>query len=140
MASAKSMVAVFIAVAIAAILLGPTITAVQDNTGTQTINESVTADVGNWTQLEGYQIVENSETINNSSGTTLAEGSDYEIAYENGSIKAYDTASVTDGETLNATYDYEATSGMTTTVIGYGPLFLGLLLLVTIASKVQESL
>lgn len=135
------MVAVFIAVAIAAILLGPTITAVQDNTGTQTINESVTADVGNWTQLEGYQIVEDSETIETTGGVTLTAGTDYEMAYENGSIMALSgSTEISDGDTLEATYDYEATSGMTTTVIGYGPLFLGLLLLVTIAAKVQESI
>lgn len=140
MASAKGMVAVFIAVAIAAILLGPTIAAVQDNTGTQTINESVTADHGNWTELEGYQVVENSETIEATDGTAYSSGTDYEMAYENGSIKALSSGTITDGETLNATYDYKATDGMTTTIIGYGPLFLGLLLLVTLASKVQESL
>lgn len=130
--------AVAIAVAIAAILLSPTITAVQDNTGEQTINESVTADVGNWTQLEGYQIVEDSETIEGENGTEYSAGDDYEMTHKNGSIKALDGGTISDGETLNATYDYEATSGMTTTVIGYGPLFLGLLLLVTLAAKVQE--
>jgi len=131
--------AVAIAVAIAAILLSPTIAAVQDNTGTQTItDESATADYGNWTQLEGYQIVDGSETIEAQDGTAYSAGSDYEMAYENGSIQALSSGTITDGETLNATYDYKATSGMTTTVIGYGPLFLGLLLLVTLASKVQE--
>lgn len=139
MADMKAIVGVVLAVAIASILLGPIVTAVGDNTGVQEVqNETVTANVGNYTTLDGYYIQENSETVYNSTGATMSEGTDYELNYDEGSIKALSGGDIADGSEINATYDWEATKGQTTTVIGYGPVFVALLLLTAVGMKVTE--
>lgn len=143
----SKIVGVAIAVAIAAILLNPVVTAVQDETGVQTVtNETVTVQNDTYTDLEGYNLENGSVTVygyNDTSGNyeQATEGTDYEINLEPGEIKAANGSSlIEDGEDVKVTYDYAATSGMTTTIIGYGPVFLGLLLLTTVGMKVQNEL
>lgn len=143
----KAIVGVALAVAIAAILLGPVVTTVNGQTGVQTVtNETVSADTGNWVDTDGYQFVDGTVTVygyNDSADSyeEATEGTDYELDLAAGEIKALEGSSlIDDGETVKITYDYEATDGMTSTIIGYGPVFLGLLLLTTVGMKVQQEL
>lgn len=146
MASMKQIVGVALAVAIAAILLGPVVTAVNDGTGTQSVtNETVTVETGEYVEFDGYSVVEDSVTVyaeNDSDEWVEAEeGTDYKIDYDAGSIEALDGSTlIEDGDTVKITFDYEATDEMTSTVIGYGPVFMGLLLMVTVGMKVTEEL
>ncbi len=142
----KQIVGVALAVAIAAILLGPVVTAVNDGTGTQSVtNETVTVETGEYVEFDGYSVVEDSVTVyaeNDSDEWVEAEeGTDYKIDYDAGSIEALDGSTlIEDGDTVKITFDYEATDEMTSTVIGYGPVFMGLLLMVTVGMKVTEEL
>ena len=73
-------------------------------------NEQVNADVGNWTQVDetyGEHYYEN-ETVQNSSGANLTEGTDYEWSPSNQSVKFYNTASVSDNETMTISYWFDA--------------------------------
>lgn len=139
MAKTKQVVLVLIAVTIGGVLFTPLASSVADNSGTVSVtNESVTADAGNYTDLDGYQIVDGSETVYNASGAEQTAGTDYEMANENGSIKVLSGGSISDGETITVSYDYKATSGSTTTVVQLVPLFMALLILGVLAEKVQR--
>jgi len=73
--------------------------------------ETVIADVGNVTSVDAPDYArsfEDNETINNSAGTTLQDGSDYEWDPATGEIYWYDTASVDDGEEMTVDYAYSA--------------------------------
>lgn len=144
-AKGKGIAALFIAVTIVMTLFAPVTGIVNQNTGTQTVqNETVTADVGNFTDLEGYQIVKDSETVygyNDSSGSfeKATEGTDYEMDYDGGKIKALNGSTlIDDGEDVKVTYDWKATDGTTTLVITLIPLFMALLAMGVLASKVQD--
>lgn len=143
MAKGSKVAATLIALTVAATLFGPVSTAVTQNSGTVSVtNETVTADVGNFTELDGYDIDENSETVywynsSSSSYETVSSGTDYEMGYENGSIKATSGGTIGDGDKLKVSYDYQATDPTSTTVITLIPLFMALLILVVLASKVM---
>ena len=72
-------------------------------------DEAISADVGNWTSVDAPNYAtgfEDNETITNSTGATLSEGSDYDWNASTGSIYWYDTSSVDDGEAMNVDYTY----------------------------------
>jgi len=136
-----------LAAVIGIIFLEPVVGAVNDNTGQQSVtNESITADVGNWVELQGFDVVDGSETVygfNDSSGSfeVATEGSDYEINNSDGALKALSGSSlIDDGEEVKVSYDYQATSGVTTTVAGFIPVMLGTLILFVVAQGVQREI
>jgi hypothetical protein len=141
---ARQYVAVFIAVLIAVVLLAPISSAVTDNTGTVSVqNETVYADHGNYTDLTGYEIDGSTvavEWYNSSAGSfqSATKGSDYEVATTNGSIKTLASGSIDDGAELRVDYDYQAADSTTTTVAGLTPLFVALMALVAMTSKIEE--
>lgn len=142
--AAKIVLSLALFAAIGVIFLGPIITTVNGNTGTQAVtNETFVADSGNYTDLQGYDINENSETVygyNESSGSfeVASEGSDYEMDYEAGRIKPNSSSTlIDDGEDVKVTYDYQATSGITTLIIGFIPVGVGLFIFVGVANRVQ---
>jgi hypothetical protein len=144
MATGKQLATVMIAATIAITLFNPISAAVTGSAGEQSVtNETVTANPGNYTALDGYSIVEGSEVVygfNDSSGSYEQASSpeDYEMAYENGSIKVNSSSGlIEDGEDVKVSYHYQSTSGTTTTVVTLVPLFVGLLILGTLAFKVQ---
>lgn len=141
MASTRQIMVVVLAVTIGAVLFIPFSSAVADNSGTQSVTgENVTADIGNYTQLDFYNVDASSVTVNNSSGDTVAS-SDYEINESDGAIKINSgVINVNDGEELNVSYDYQATDDQTTTVLQLAPLLLALLLLVVLASRTMRSM
>lgn len=141
--NAKEIAALAIALAIAATLIGPFATAVAGHSGTVSVtNETVSAQVGQYVDLNGYQI-QPGETVywyNSSAGSyqTLASGTDYKIATKNGSIEALSGGTVNNGDTLKVTYDYAATSGATSTIVKLTPLFVALILMGVMAAKMQD--
>ncbi|ADQ68450.1 hypothetical protein ELS19_14370 [Halogeometricum borinquense] len=83
-------------------------------------NESITIDVGNATSVDktyGEKYYEN-ETITNSSGTNLTEGTDYEWYPGNHSVAWYSTTSTTDGATAEIDYAFDHKPDMARNSIG----------------------
>lgn len=78
---------------------------------TKVVDEEMTADVGNWTRVDApdyaLSFLDN-ETIDESSGTTLTEGEDYDWNTSTGKVLFYDTSNVDDGELMTLTYVYES--------------------------------
>ncbi len=146
MVSGKSIAGLLVAVTIAATLFMPINSAITGNTGDITVeNETVTADIGNATDLDGYSIEDGSETVewyneSSSSWETVSSGTDYEMNYDEGSITALSGGTINDGDDLRVDYTYAATDGTTSTVMGLIPMFLGLLMLVSLAKPVMDSL
>jgi len=147
MASGRQIAAVFIAVTIAITLFNPISAAVSGTAGEQSVtNETVAANPGNYTELDGYRIVDGSEVVygfNDTSGNyeQATSPDDYEMGYENGSIKVNSSSSlIQDGEEVKVSYDYQSTDGTTTTVLNLVPLLTALLVLGTLGFKVQKSM
>jgi len=148
MASARTVILFAVAATIAMIFLSPVVTAVNDSTGTQSVtNESVTADVGSYVELGGFNVVDGSETVyapdnrDNGEFNVTSEGADYEINNSDGSIKALSGSSeIDDGDTLKVTYDYEAAGQITTTVVGFVPVMIGAVVLFMLGQGVQREM
>lgn len=92
------------------LLLIPITSAALDQTPANRVetveNESVEMDVGNWVQLnetDGHIYYDN-ETVYNSSGVELVEGTDYDYETSNQSIYWYNTNNTTNGVNGSATY------------------------------------
>ncbi|MFW5905408.1 MAG: hypothetical protein ACOCUO_01010 [archaeon] len=79
-------------------------------TTTNVTDEDIVADTGNWTGVDApdYALSFDDETITNSSGTQLDEGSDYDWNSSTGEIHWYNTSAVSDGETMQIDYSYSA--------------------------------
>lgn len=145
MARTSLIVGTVVAVILGAVLMPAAVEAVNNSTGEQTVtNETVTAQSGEYVDLDGYSIVSNSETVywyNSTSDSyeTVSSGSDYEMNYDPGEIKALSGSSViSDGDKLRVSYDYEASGSTTTFVAGFIPLILALLLFSYVAFRLQD--
>jgi len=138
--STKLILTIALGIAISLVVLQPVIASINDNTGVQTEVENATADVGNYTDLSGYDLKSGTVSVEDQSGTAYSQGSDYEVALDNGSVKALSSGTISDGETLNVSYDYQATSGATTTVLGFIPVIFGTVLLVFAANGIQRKM
>jgi len=140
--SATKIIAIALAIAIGIIVLQPVVSAANNNTGVQSVaNEQITADLGNHSDLGGYNVDNSTVTVTNSAGTTTyvnGPGGDYTVATGNGSIKALSTGTISDGQTLNVSYDYQATGGLTETVIGFVPVMFGVLMMVAASRAIER--
>lgn len=137
MTSAKSIIGVVVAAVILVSMFTPLTNVIAGSTGTQNVaNESVTADVGNYTNLKGYDLKEGSVTVTGN-GTTYSEGTDYEIDYKAGELKALSSGSIADGETLDVSYDYQAADNTTSTITGLIPLVMALVGVMMFAQKMD---
>jgi len=136
---AGSPVKLMIAVAIAATLVAPFTGAISGNTGTVSATDNVTAQVGDYQEFDGYDV--DASTFDASQGgTALTEGTDYELNETAGTVKFLSGGSVTDGSTVDLSYDYQATDGTTSTIANLLPLFVALLVLVTLAAGITSRL
>lgn len=139
MASAGSAITkVVIGALIAVVLLNPLNSVVADSTGTTSVaNETVTAD-NSFQELQGYDIVNGSVTVNDSDGNTVDPGN-YTVRHAPGEIRINNSSStvVSDGEQVDVSYDYQATSGSVTTIALLVPLLAVLLVLVLFTGKIQ---
>lgn len=144
---AALIVGVALALVLGMVFLQPVVSAANDNTGTQTVtNESVTANVGTFVDLGGYSLADGSETVymlNDTSGEyeVATSGTDYEMSYNDGAIKALETSThIDDGENVKVSYDYQASDGLTETVGTFVPVMLATLLLVVAANGVRKEM
>ena len=74
---------------------------------TDITNETWTVNTGTYVELANGDIVEDSETVWNSSGTEMVRGTDYEMNYTSGEIKALSGGDLTDGNTAEISYEYK---------------------------------
>lgn len=146
MATGKFLMGLMVAVLIGATLFAPLANTVSDNTGTVAVtNETATATVGEYESLDGYDIDDSTDVVyydNNEDGSfdTATQGSDYELATENGSVKVLSSGSIDDGAPIKVSYEYRATDDSTTTIAGLAPLLAAILLLVTLANGLLTKL
>jgi len=139
MASGRMIAATLIAMTVVAVLVGPLATSATDNTGVVGVNEEISADSGTWQDLEGFDLTSNFSAETSSGGTSLSEGSDYELNESAGTIKFLSgSANVNDGDAVTTTYEYNATDSTTSVIAGLLPLFAGLLLLGTAAMRIRQ--
>jgi len=133
-----------LAVTIGAIFFVPVVDVLDSSTGQVEVeNDTVTTDVNTSAiyDLKGLSVVDGSETVEVNDGgswTTLTAGTDYAIDNEAGEIDFSDTTDVSAGDEIRASYTYQATEGIVTSIADLLPLFLALLLLVPLANKVQQ--
>lgn len=141
MASPRRYAALLIALTIAATLFTPITDSVVSATNEQSVtNETVTAQTGTFVDLERYQLVDGSETVYNSSGAEMTRGTDYEIDYGDGRIKALSGGDISDGSQIQVSYQWRQTTGTTSTVLNLIPLFVALLILAIMAAQVMEAM
>ena len=141
------MTGLVIAITIGAVFFVPVVDVINNTTGeVQIENETVTtnASFSETYELRGDNITADSETIEvvNSDGTftTLTAGTDYALNEEAGTIQFSDTTDVPAGDEIRASYTYQATDGIVTSIAGLLPVFLALLLLVPMANKIQQEM
>lgn len=139
----NDIIKLFFIVLIASILLIPVVGVVNDSIDTTEVTaENWTVDVDNWVELENDDLVDGSVTVNNSTDVEMTEGTDYEINYTDGTIKALSGGDLTDGNTATIDYNYEQPTyvedGTTRTLIDLVPLFFILVILVTLAMAVAN--
>jgi hypothetical protein len=135
---AAKILGIVLAVVLGMVVLTPVVSVVADNSGQVSETENVTANLGNYSGLGGYDLVDGSVTVESQGdGTVYSEGSDYELALENGSVKALSSGTIADGETLTVSYDYQATGSATETVLGFVPVMFGVLLFVVVSRGVM---
>jgi len=143
----KGMTGLLLAVTIGAVFFVPVVDVIDNTTGeVQVENETVTTNTSfdQSYELTGDNITAGSETIElvNSDGTvtTLSAGTDYALNEGEGEIQFSDTTDVSAGDEIRASYTYQATDGIVTSIAGLLPVFLALLLLVPMANKIQEAM
>ena len=138
------MLAVFAAVGV--IMLSPVNTTVQNNTGVQSVvNETHAVDFNETLDLRGYDIDPGSETVygyNQTSGSyEVVPASDYTLADSTGELDLDRSSTLFDeGEQAKISYDYEASDDLTTLVVGFIPLGVGILVFMGIATHVEGML
>lgn len=143
----KIAIGLALATVVAMVFFPVVVDAVNTSTGTQNVtNETVTANSGEYVDLGGYQINENSETVYGYNDTSdsweeATAGSDYEMSNENGSIKALSGSSlIDDGEDMRVSYTYEATGSTTTLLVGFIPMMIGVLVFAKLARGATRQL
>lgn len=143
MASTKAVLGVIIAATFAAVLFVPFYDTVTDTAGQQSVtNETLTADPGTYQDLDGYRVVDASETVwwQDTAGGTYEQVStgNYSMNNSDGSISISTGSSVDAGDALKVSYDYQSTDENTATILNLAPLLVALLILVVIATKVTD--
>jgi len=140
--NAQTVVMLALVAAIGVIGLAVAAPVVSSNTGTQSVtNETVTATTGEYSSLDGFDIDPSTTVVygyNDTSGSyettteyTLNEGpGEIQFDIQNSTL-------IDDGEDVKVTYDYQATDSLTGLVAGYLPLGIGLMVLVTVASRIE---
>ena len=134
------LLAVVLAMVVAVVMIGPMITTTNDNTGTVAVdNETITAQLNEPVDLQGYEIQSGSVTAYDADDNVIP-ASNYTVDLQPGEFNLTDTSEAADGEEISVTYDYQATDSTTETVVGIGPLLIALLALVVVAKEVEERL
>lgn len=131
-----------LAVTVGIIVLSPVVASINDSTGVQTVdNETFTADFGNYTEISGYEV--DGATVEVYDDGTQVSSNNFTVKEQEGQIKVFSNASndgVSDGESVTTTYDYQATGGTVTTVVGFVPVMLGVLVMVAVSRRISEKM
>lgn len=142
---ARLALAVTIAVTVMMIGLSIADTAIGQSTGTQTVtNESVVAQYNESVDLDGYDLVSGTVTVygfndSTSSYEVATEGTDYSVDLGPGTFKANHTSTlIQDGETAKVSYDYVAADTLTTFIVGFIPVLMGVLAFVVVAQPIMQ--
>lgn len=76
-----------------------------ESASTMSGTDTITADIGVWQQIENTNL--ENVTVTDSGGSTLTEGTDYDLKPVVGKIKFLSGGSVSDGESCDLDYDYQ---------------------------------
>jgi hypothetical protein len=142
----NGMTGLLIAVTIGAVFFVPVVDVIDSTTGEVEVeNETVTTDASfsETYELSGDNVTAGSETVevySSGSWTTLTAGTDYALNDGEGTLQFSDTTDVSAGDEIRASFRYQATSGIVTSITDLLPVLLGLLLLVPMANKIQEEM
>lgn len=143
--AAQVVLALAVFAAIGMVMLSPVSSVVSANTGTQNVtNESVTASYNQTHDLKGYDLNAGSVKVygyNQTSGKyeVASSPADYNVQTGPGKISFNSSSSLIDsGENVKVSYDYQASGALTSLVLGFLPLGVGLLIFVGIANGVMR--
>jgi len=145
MATGKQIAVVVIAATIAMTLFAPISGMVSSSSGSQSVtNETFTASIDERVELDGYDVESGSETVYWYNSTTesyeTVDDSDYTFHYEGGDITIESGGDISDGDDMRVDYEYQATSGATTTVMVLIPLFVALMVLGAFADELSDKM
>ncbi|WP_423745103.1 hypothetical protein V5735_03495 (plasmid) [Haladaptatus sp. SPP-AMP-3] len=140
--SAKVVITLSVFAAVGLILLSPVNSTVTNNTGSQAVvNETHAVGFNESIDLRGYNIDPASETVfgyNDTSGSyEVAPASDYTLTDGSGTLDLKSSSTLFDeGEDVKVSYDYQASDDLTTLVVGYIPVGMGILIFFGISRAV----
>lgn len=133
--------ALAISVAVVVMMLGLSVAdqAIGQSTGIQSVdNESVTAVYDEEVELDAYDIQSGTVEVYNASGD-LVPASEYTINEGPATINVSSSStSIADGETIGVTFDYEAADSLTTFIVGFIPVLMGVLAFVAVARPITQ--
>lgn len=145
--TAQVVLALAIFATVGVIMIGPVVGVVNQNTGDTSItNETVTADYNETADLQGYNIDPATETVyglNDTSGQyeVASEPGDYTLLEDPGELEFNSSSTlIQEGEQVKVSYTYQASDDLTTLVIGFVPLAIGLLIFVVVAQRAGSML
>jgi hypothetical protein len=141
----RQIVAFIVGITIVVTVFSPFSVIVNDNSGTTTVSdETLTADVGNFSDLRGYNIDSGSLSVERYNTTSdsyeSVAGSDYELEADAGRLKPLASGAIEDGDELRVDYDYRVTDGTTTTIVEILPTIVVLTILGLIGLRLQEGM
>ena len=142
----RGMTGLLLAVTIGAVFFVPVVDILDNTTGEVEVENDVLTNDASFDEvydLQGFDVTPDSEIVEvwddgTESWTTLTAGTDYEIDTDQGEIEFIDGGGVSEGDEVRASYEYQATDGIITSIAGLLPVFLALLLLVPLANKVSS--
>jgi len=133
--------ALAISVAVVVMMLGLSIAdqAIGQSTGIQSVdNESITAAYDEPVELDAYDLQSGTVEVYNASGALVPSG-EYTVNEGPATINVSSSStSIADGETISVTYDYEAADSLTTFIVGFIPVMMGVLAFVVVARPVTR--
>ena len=142
----RGMTGLLLAVTIGAVFFVPVVDILDNTTGEVEVENDVLTNDASFDEvydLQGFDVTPDSEIVEvwddgTESWTTLTAGTDYQIDTDQGEIEFIDGGGVSEGDEVRASYEYQATDGIITSIAGLLPVFLALLLLVPLANKVSS--
>lgn len=134
MSTGSKIAAVAAVAVIAGLFLGPLDAGVAASTGIQSQTDTVTVDATEPSELRGYDLVNGTVAVSYDNGTSVPNSS-YTVGYDGGYVQFDD--SVTDGATVDVSYDYKATSAATATLLSIWPLLVVLFGLLALAGAME---
>jgi len=134
MSTGTKLAAVVAVAAVAGLFLVPLDTGIAASTGLQSQNETISVDTTESIELQGYDIQNESVVVTYENGTTVPDSA-YTVGHDGGYIVFDDTVG---GDSVSVSYDYQATDGMTATLMQQWPLLAALVALVALGGAMED--